>query len=199
MPKIDILSPQELQANYQGPNKDGEYPAYTRADWQKAVALGETIEGYWTWVHNSLCDETAEADAEEDMDVSQVSYSTKGTCTPIDEAPKLDLQACINTSYTAAVQSEKSAGIEIIKDRVTARVHQIVAEQLGYNESDISDDKNLVDDLNADSLDTLELVMVIEEEFESDIPDHEAEKIKTVGEIVEYVRRNVRQDVLNRL
>ena len=85
MSHIEILSPDELKANYQGPDESGEYPAYTRADWQKVVALGLTIDGYWTWVHNSLCDEVAEADAEEDMDVSQVSYANKGTCTPIDE------------------------------------------------------------------------------------------------------------------
>ena len=83
MPRIDILSPEDLEKNHQP-----EYPAYTLAQWREAVVAGHTIDGYWTWVHNSLCDEVAEADAEEDMDVSQVSYANKGTVTPTDEAEK---------------------------------------------------------------------------------------------------------------
>jgi acyl carrier protein len=69
---------------------------------------------------------------------------------------------------------------------VEERVKKIVAEQLGVKE-DISNDASFVDDLGADSLDTVELVMALEEEFECEIPDEEAEKITTVQQAIDYV------------
>ena len=63
---------------------------------------------------------------------------------------------------------------------IEARVKKIVAEQLGANEADVKLESSFVDDLGADSLDTVELVMALEEEFECEIPDEEAEKITTV-------------------
>ena len=69
---------------------------------------------------------------------------------------------------------------------VLERVKKIVAEQLGV-EDEISNDASFVDDLGADSLDTVELVMALEEEFECEIPDDEAEKITTVQQAVDYV------------
>ncbi len=69
---------------------------------------------------------------------------------------------------------------------VLERVKKIVAEQLGV-EDEISNDVSFVDDLGADSLDTVELVMALEEEFECEIPDDEAEKITTVQQAVDYV------------
>ncbi len=69
------------------------------------------------------------------------------------------------------------------------RVKKIVAEQLGVKE-DISKDSSFVDDLGADSLDTVELVMALEEEFECEIPDEEAEKITTVQQAIDYVNNN---------
>jgi acyl carrier protein len=71
---------------------------------------------------------------------------------------------------------------------VEERVKKIVAEQLGVKE-DISNDASFVDDLGADSLDTVELVMALEEEFECEIPDEEAEKITTVQQAIDYVER----------
>jgi len=68
------------------------------------------------------------------------------------------------------------------------RVKKIVAEQLGVNESEIKSESSFVDDLGADSLDTVELVMALEEEFETEIPDEEAEKITTVQQAVDYVK-----------
>ena len=67
------------------------------------------------------------------------------------------------------------------------RVKKIVAEQLGVNEADVKNESSFVNDLGADSLDTVELVMALEEEFETEIPDEDAEKITRVKEAVEYI------------
>jgi acyl carrier protein len=70
---------------------------------------------------------------------------------------------------------------------IEQRVKKIVAEQLGANEADVKLESSFVDDLGADSLDTVELVMALEEAFECEIPDEEAEKITTVKQAVDYV------------
>jgi acyl carrier protein len=70
---------------------------------------------------------------------------------------------------------------------IEQRVKKIVAEQLGANEADVKLESSFVNDLGADSLDTVELVMALEEEFECEIPDEEAEKITTVQQAVDYV------------
>ena len=67
------------------------------------------------------------------------------------------------------------------------RVRKIVAEQLGVKEEEVKAEASFVDDLGADSLDTVELVMALEEEFETEIPDEEAEKITTVKEAIDYI------------
>jgi len=74
---------------------------------------------------------------------------------------------------------------------IEERVKKIVAEQLGVKEEDVSNNASFVDDLGADSLDTVELVMALEEEFETEIPDEEAEKITTVQLAISYVSKNV--------
>jgi acyl carrier protein len=71
------------------------------------------------------------------------------------------------------------------------RVKKIVVEQLGVNEEQVTMEASFVDDLGADSLDTVELVMLLEEEFDTEIPDEEAEKINTVQAAVDYVKANV--------
>ena len=78
-------------------------------------------------------------------------------------------------------------------ENIEQRVKKIVAEQLGVNEADIKIESSFVDDLGADSLDTVELVMALEEEFECEIPDEEAEKITTVQQAVDYVNNNVKK------
>jgi len=74
---------------------------------------------------------------------------------------------------------------------VDERVTKIVAEQLGVAEGEISNSSSFVDDLGADSLDTVELVMALEEEFDTEIPDEEAEKITTVQLAIDYINANL--------
>jgi acyl carrier protein len=76
---------------------------------------------------------------------------------------------------------------EVQVDNIEARVKKIVAEQLGVAEADIKNESSFVEDLGADSLDNVELVMALEEEFECEIPDEEAEKITTVQQAIDYV------------
>jgi acyl carrier protein len=70
---------------------------------------------------------------------------------------------------------------------IQEQVKAIVAEQLGVKEEEVTNDASFVDDLGADSLDTVELVMALEEAFECEIPDEEAEKITTVQQAIDYV------------
>ncbi len=70
---------------------------------------------------------------------------------------------------------------------VADRVKEIIVEQLGVSAEQVTDGASFVDDLRADSLDTVELVMALEEEFDLEIPDDEAEKIKTVGDAVKHI------------
>lgn len=74
---------------------------------------------------------------------------------------------------------------------IEERVKQIVVEQLGVKEEEVSGDSSFVDDLGADSLDTVELVMALEEEFNCEIPDNEAEKIMTVQQAIDYIKQHV--------
>lgn len=78
-------------------------------------------------------------------------------------------------------------------ENIEQRVKKIVAEQLGVNESEIKTESSFVDDLGADSLDTVELVMALEEEFECEIPDEEAEKITTVQQAIDYINANLKK------
>src|SRR4051794_38118471 len=75
-----------------------------------------------------------------------------------------------------------------LMENIEQRVKKIVAEQLGVNEADVKNESSFVNDLGADSLDTVELVMALEEEFETEIPDEEAEKITTVQQAVDYIK-----------
>ena len=74
--------------------------------------------------------------------------------------------------------------------RIEERVKKIVVEQLGVSEDQVTADASFVDDLGADSLDTVELVMALEEEFDAEIPDDEAEKITTVKQAVQFIQAN---------
>ena len=72
-------------------------------------------------------------------------------------------------------------------DELELKVKKIIAEQLGKNELDIKNEASFIEDLGADSLDLVELVMAFEEGFNSDIPDEDAEKLTTVGAAIEYI------------
>jgi acyl carrier protein len=76
---------------------------------------------------------------------------------------------------------------------IEERVKKIVVEQLGVKEDEVQPNSSFVDDLGADSLDTVELVMALEEEFECEIPDEEAEKITTVQQAVDYVKAHTKE------
>ena len=75
-------------------------------------------------------------------------------------------------------------------ENIEQRVKKIVAEQLGVNEADVKNESSFVNDLGADSLDTVELVMALEEEFETEIPDEEAEKITTVQQAIDFIKNH---------
>ena len=74
---------------------------------------------------------------------------------------------------------------------IDERVKSVVVKQLGVKEEDVKNDSKFIDDLGADSLDTVELVMGLEEEFDTEIPDEEAEKITTVQQAIDYVIKNL--------
>jgi acyl carrier protein len=99
----------------------------------------------------------------------------------------------------AMAAGERISAIQFLKHKdhplmstVEQQVKAIVAEQLGVKQEQVTNDASFVDDLGADSLDTVELVMALEEEFEIEIPDEDAEKITTVHQAIEYIneRRN---------
>lgn len=77
---------------------------------------------------------------------------------------------------------------------IEEQVKSIVAEQLGVKAEEVTNDASFVDDLGADSLDTVELVMALEEEFETEIPDEEAEKITTVQLAIDFVKSRNKED-----
>ena len=74
---------------------------------------------------------------------------------------------------------------------IEQRVKKIVSEQLGTDEAAIKNESSFIDDLGADSLDTVELVMALEEEFDTEIPDDDAEKITTVQQAIDYINKNL--------
>ena len=78
-------------------------------------------------------------------------------------------------------------------ENVQERVKNIIVEQLGVEADQVKPEAQIVNDLGADSLDTVELIMALEEEFDIEIPDEKAEKIKTVGEAVSYIEENAKK------
>lgn len=76
-------------------------------------------------------------------------------------------------------------------EEVFERVKKIIVEQLGATEASVTMEASFIDDLGADSLDIVELVMALEEEFDIEIPDADAEKVVTVGDVVDYIKENV--------
>jgi acyl carrier protein len=76
-------------------------------------------------------------------------------------------------------------------EEVFEKVKNIIVEQLGVSKTAVTPDASFIDDLGADSLDIVELIMALEEEFDMEIPDSDAEKVVTVGDVVDYIKDNV--------
>jgi acyl carrier protein len=93
----------------------------------------------------------------------------------------------LNYSVEHPIREERTS-----MSSIEERVKKIVVEQLGVKEEDVTNNASFVDDLGADSLDTVELVMALEEEFECEIPDEEAEKITSVQQAIDYVKAHVK-------
>src|SRR5690606_32260325 len=95
--------------------------------------------------------------------------------------------------YTAAAQPNQDGrgGARMSNDDIVLKVQDIIAESLGVNRSEVVPAASFINDLNADSLDIVELVMAIEKEFDIEIPDDEAEKIRTVQDAINYIVAHV--------
>ena len=96
--------------------------------------------------------------------------------------------ACIQVDKTSIlfIKKKSNKGFNISED-ISGKVKKIVADHLGIEEAKVTDEASFIDDLGADSLDTVELVMAFEEEFGSEISDSEAEKILTVGDAIKFI------------
>ena len=79
------------------------------------------------------------------------------------------------------------------QEEIFEKVKEIIVEQLGVTETSITMDASFIDDLGADSLDIVELIMALEEEFDIEIPNTDAEKVVTVGDVVEYIKENANE------
>ena len=78
-------------------------------------------------------------------------------------------------------------------EEIFEKIKNIIVEQLQVSETAITEDASFIDDLGADSLDIVELIMALEEEFDIEIPDTDAEKVVTVGDVVNYIKENVKE------
>ena len=76
-------------------------------------------------------------------------------------------------------------------EEIFEKVKGIIVEQLGVTDTSVTQDASFIDDLGADSLDIVELIMALEEEFDTEIPDSDAEKIVTVGDVVDYIKEHL--------
>ena len=113
-------------------------------------------------------------------------------------APRIELTDEQEVELTRLARSKRTSvrlaqRAQIVLLAAQGLQNKDIAEQLGVNEADIKNESNFVDDLGADSLDTVELVMALEEEFECEIPDEDAEKITTVQQAIDYVNANVKK------
>jgi acyl carrier protein len=92
-----------------------------------------------------------------------------------------------STKYIPDLLRRKKVSAEVDAQAIENKVIDIISEQMGADKSEITRETSFINDLNADSLDTVELVMEFEDEFDMSIPDEEAEKIQTVGAAIDYI------------
>jgi acyl carrier protein len=100
------------------------------------------------------------------------------------------VQECFGATETVAHQSFSERSRIVTEQEIEAKVIDIVAQQMGHDKAKINRTMKFTEDLNADSLDQVELVMELEEAFETDIPDEQAEKIKTVGDAIDFIKQH---------
>ena len=106
------------------------------------------------------------------------------------EIAKVLVTAIVVSPPNRVVRGATESGFRWIMDDIETKVIEIVSEQMGVDKSEITRETHFINDLNADSLDTVELVMEFEDEFELSIPDEEAEKIQTVGQAIDYIKEH---------
>ena len=92
-------------------------------------------------------------------------------------------------SHKATARFVKNNHLAMSEKSISEKVKDIIVEQLGVNPEQVTDTASFIEDLGADSLDTVELVMAFEEEFGVEVPDEDAEKLQTVGNVVDYIEK----------
>jgi acyl carrier protein len=131
--------------------------------------------------------------------ITLASLHLKGRCRQCGPRPGQDfrryLEKCQAGDALAAHRQRKKTQGELNPMAATAveeKVKQIIVEQLGVDEGEVTPNASFVDDLGADSLDTVELVMAFEEAFDIEIPDEDAEKIRTVKDAIDYIEKHAK-------
>src|SRR5688500_11533945 len=107
---------------------------------------------------------------------------------PARSLPWTAVWSCERGTTSAGLQGNPTLG-GAMSEAVEAKVREIIINELGVEPEKVTDDASFVEDLGADSLDTVELVMAFEEEFGIDIPDEDAEQMRTVGDAIQYLRK----------
>jgi acyl carrier protein len=114
-----------------------------------------------------------------------------GGAIPYDSAGAGAVLLLVLAAGEVRIRTEKQVVATAVE--IEEKVMQIVSEQLSVDRNEISRETSFVNDLNADSLDTVELVMELEDEFDLTIPDEEAEKLKTVGEAIDFIKKKLEE------
>jgi acyl carrier protein len=119
----------------------------------------------------------------------EVDCQKVGVWVPYHVCPTGTVAATGPFRWAMCFSTSGSGGHDVAEIKeIEQKVIDIVAEQMGVDKAEITRDTSFINDLNADSLDTVELVMEFEDEFEMSIPDEEAEKIQTVGQAIDYIK-----------
>jgi acyl carrier protein len=118
------------------------------------------------------------------------AFVAKGLVTDIVFAPPTGRVARARLYGRGVSHMTQGRNHSMAAEDIESKVIEIVSEQMGVDKSEITRETHFINDLNADSLDTVELVMEFEDEFELSIPDEEAEKIQTVGQAIDYIKEH---------